>query len=270
VRGWHARKVDIERFLSDGYLVVRQAFDQATAAACREFIWAELESRGALRNTPGTWTAPTVPLPCPDSEPFAIAAASPKLHTAYDRLIGKGRWTKRRGVGGEVPVRFPSEEWPGNTGYHVEGNWWGGDEYWTNVRSRGRGLTAFFLFSDIGPSDAPTRLVVGSHLYVPWVLAQAGETGMAGSAVPDRLQPSVLCRQVTHATGRAGDVYLCHPFMVHTSTWPHRGTTPRMMAQPGVEIPDGFTLDGSDASPVAQAIVEGLGPRYARHPARPR
>ena len=36
------------------------------------------------------------------------------------------------------------------------------------------------------------------------------------------------------------------------------GTTPRMMAQPGVEVPDGFTLDGSDPSPVAQAIVEGL------------
>jgi hypothetical protein len=55
-------------------------------------------------------------------------------------------------------------------------------------------------------------------------------------------------------------VYLCHPFIVHTATWPHRGTSPRMMAQPGVEVPGGFALDGSDSSPVARAIVEGLAP----------
>ena len=55
------------------------------------------------------------------------------------------------------------------------------------------------------------------------------------------------------ATGRAGDVYLCHPFIVHTATWPHRGTVPRMMARPAVAIPDGFALDGSDISPVALA-----------------
>jgi len=30
------------------------------------------------------------------------------------------------------------------------------------------------------------------------------------------------------------------------------------MAQPGIEVPDGFNLDGSDPSPVAQAIAEGL------------
>ena len=38
------------------------------------------------------------------------------------------------------------------------------------------------------------------------------------------VRPSVLCRTVVHATGRAGDVFLCHPFIVHTATWPHRGT----------------------------------------------
>jgi hypothetical protein len=27
-------------------------------------------------------------------------------------------------VGGTVPVRFPSEEYPGEVGYHIEGNWW--------------------------------------------------------------------------------------------------------------------------------------------------
>jgi hypothetical protein len=81
---------------------------------------------------------------------------------------------------------------------------------------------------------------------------------MAGGDVPARLRPSVLCRRTAEATGRAGDVFLCHPFILHTATWPRRGTMPKMMAQPGVEVPEGFVLDGSDRSPVLRAIVEGL------------
>jgi len=81
---------------------------------------------------------------------------------------------------------------------------------------------------------------------------------MLADDVSARLQPSVLCRRAAEATGRAGDVYLCHPFIVHTATWPHRGTAPRMMAQPGVAVPDAFALDGSDPAPVAQAIVQGV------------
>lgn len=250
--------MDVERFITDGYAVVRHAFPPEVAAACRDIIWETLEVRGVRRDDRDTWTEPSVRILCPAAEPFVAAAASPVLAAAYDELIGPGRWMPRKGVGGDVPVRFPSEEWPGDTGHHIEGNWWGGEDYWTNVRSRGRGLTAFFLFSDVGPDDAPTRLVVGSHLFVPAVLAEAGETGMAGGDVPERLRPSVLCRKVVHATGKAGDVYLCHPFMVHTSTWPHRGTTPRMMAQPGVEVPEGFAVDGTDPAPVARAIVRGL------------
>ena len=45
--------------------------------------------------------------------------------------------------------------------------------------------------------------------------------------------------------------------VVHTATWPHRGSTPRMMAQPAVAVRDGFALDGSDPSPVARANVRG-------------
>jgi hypothetical protein len=250
--------MDVDSFVRDGYFAVRGAFDVATARACRDVIWESLGRRGISRDDRGTWAPPLVRINCPEGEPFAAAARSPALAGAYDKLIGAGRWTRRDGVGGTVPVRFPSEEYPGEVGYHIEGTWWGGKEYWANVRSRGRGLLALFLFSDVGAEDAPTRLVLGSHLFVPPVLAPAGESGMPGGDVAARLAPSVMCRRTAEATGRAGDVYLCHPFIVHTATWPHRGTTPRMMAQPAVAVPDGFALDGSDPSPVAQAIVQGL------------
>jgi hypothetical protein len=177
-----------------------------------------------------------------------------------------GRRRRRR------PGRFPSEELAGNCGYHIEGSYAGPGpelEYWTNVRSRARGLLALFLFSDVGPNDAPTRLVRGSHLYIPAILRRYGEAGAPGDDIAAQWRSSLLCRATADATGAAGDVYLCHPFIVHTATWPHRGTAPRMIAQPAVHMDgEGFALDGSDPSPVAGAIVTGL-TRYADSP-RPR
>lgn len=157
----------------------------------------------------------------------------------------------RAGGGRAVSVRDRA-----NAGYHIEGSYAGPGGYWANVRSRGRGLLALLLFSDVGPEDAPTRLLRGSHLAVPEFLAPYGDAGTHADA--EFWRPSVLCLHAVHATGSAGDVFLCHPFIVHTAIWPHRGTAPRMIAQPAVQVPEGFALDGSDPSPVARAIVAGL------------
>ena len=131
-------------------------------------------------------------------------------------------------------------------------------EYCTNVRSAGRGLFALFLFSDVTPDDAPMGMLPGSHLLVPSVLAPHGRAGLGGNALVRSMDPRVLCRQASYATGDAGDVYLCHPFLIHTGTWPHRGTAVRLAANLKIEAEAGFALDGSDPSPVAQAIVAGL------------
>ena len=245
---------DLDAFVRDGYVAVRGAFDAETAAACRRLIWESLADDEIRKNDPATWPS-LVTMDCLEGEPFEAAGTAPALTAAYDELIGPGRWTPPVSVGDAVVVRFPSED-RANAGYHIEGSYSGPGGYWVNVRSRARGLLALFLFSDTGPDDAPTRLVCGSHLYVPRFLAPYGEAGTCADA--DLWRPSVLCRPIAHATGKAGDVYLCHPFIVHTATWPHRGATPRMIAQPAVHVPDGFALDGSDPSPVAQAIMTGL------------
>jgi hypothetical protein len=61
------------------------------------------------------------------------------------------------------------------------------------------------------------------------------------------------------ATGRAGTVYLCHPFLVHAAQ-PHRGSTPRFLAQPPL-LPNGpldpWRADGH-AAPVERAIHRAL------------
>ena len=113
-------------------------------------------------------------------------------------------------------------------------------------RSRQRGPLALYLFSDVDADSAPTRVRPGSHRDTGRVLAggdeRAGDEGvpfpqaalLAAQASADR--PTAL------ATGRAGDVILCHPFLVHAASWPHAGRQPRIMAQPGVALHDAFPL----------------------------
>ena len=244
----------MDAFVRDGYVVIRGAFDAGTAAACRAVIWDSMAERGIRQDDPATWP-PLVEFDGLAGESFTAAGTSPALAVACDELIGPGRWAAPVDCGGAVVVRFPSED-RANAGYHIEGSYDGPGGYWVNVRSRARGLLALFLFTDVGPDDAPTRLMCGSHLAVPQFLAPYGEAGTNADAVFWR--PSVLCLPVAHATGQAGDIYLCHPFIVHSATWPHRGTAPRMIAQPAVHVRDGFAIDGSDPSPVARAIVAGL------------
>jgi Phytanoyl-CoA dioxygenase (PhyH) len=257
--GGQYERVDLDGFARDGYAAVRGAVDAHTAAAARELIWATLAERGIRRDDRGSWPA-HVDIGDLSGEPFASAGMAPALTAAYDELIGPGRWNQPVDLGNSVVVRFPREHDRGNAGYHIEGSYappdGSGGAGWVNIRSRARGLLALFLFTDVGPDDAPTRLMCGSHLYVPEFLAPHGEAGTGSDATFWR--ESVLCLPAAHATGRAGDVFLCHPFIVHTATWPHRGAGPRMIAQPAVNAPDGFVLDGSDPSPVARAIVTGL------------
>jgi hypothetical protein len=254
--------VELDAFVRDGYLAIRGAVDDRTVTACRELIWMALERRGVRQEDPSTWPALVEGMDDLAGGPFTAAYLAPALTAAYDELIGPGRWQRSvrpADLGETVVVRFPAEEERANAGYHIEGSYAppdGGPGFWANVRSRARGLLALILFTDVGRDDAPTRLLCGSHLAVPQFLAPYGEAGTNADA--EFWRPSTLCRTVAHATGKAGDVFLCHPFMVHTATWPHRGAGPRMIAQPAVNAPAGFVLDGSDPSPVAQAIVAGL------------
>ena len=63
----------------------------------------------------------------------------------------------------------------------------------------------------------------------------------------------------TTATGAAGTVYLCHPFLVHAAQ-PHRGTKPRFMAEPPLIPRVRFELERSDGnySLVETAIRLGI------------
>jgi hypothetical protein len=172
----------------------------------------------------------------------------------------------RRDGLGTFPVRFPHPDDPGDAGWHMEGSYTveGEQGYWLNLRSRGRALLMLFLFSEVGPDDAPTRVKVGSHLDVPPFLVAAGERGMffgaAAAAMDAAGKLNAPDRAQALATGHPGDVYLCHPFLIHAAQ-PHRGREPRFMAQPPLMPVAPLELSRADGaySPVEQAVLRGLG-----------
>lgn len=249
----------IEQFIRDGFVRIDNAFPPANAQQVRNLLWKDIPVDPAVAST---WTKPVVQLGMYSEEPFVQAANTEVLHRAFDQLVGPERWIPCRSMGTFL-IRFPSNDDPGDTGWHVDASFPGADptnylDWRINVRSKGRALLMLFLFSDITEDDAPTRLRIGSHLDVVRLLAPAGEAGLSFMELAGKLG-ELPERTETVATGKAGTVYLCHPFLAHAAQ-PHRGKEPRFLAQPPLLLRNALTIAGSELryTPVEEAIRAGL------------
>jgi hypothetical protein len=247
----------IESFARDGFVKLPGAVPRGVADACTDLLW---EATGLDPHDPSTWAEPVYWVGGMSQPPFVQAMNSMVVLDACEALAGPGRWKPRDSMG-SFPLRFPHDDEPDGLGWHVEGSYTpaGETSYWTNVRSRDRALLALYLFTDVEMDDGPTRIRVGSHLAVPPVLEPYGEEGAAGPTFAAVLVAATEHCEVGYATGSAGDVYLCHPFLVHAAQANH-GSRPRFIGQPGIPANHPYRLDCPDpeCSPVELAIKQGL------------
>jgi hypothetical protein len=248
----------VEAFERDGFVRLEGAFPRAVAERCRARMWREL---GLDEGRPSGWTRPVIRLSAGAEPPYSEACDTPRLRGAWDSLVGAGRYRPRIGLG-NVAIRFPSEVDPGDAGWHVDGSFEVNGVLHLDLHSRARALLMLFLLSDVEGADAPTRIRVGSHRLVPPVLLDAGPDGLPFERVVERLS-GLEHLPIALATGAAGDVFLCHPFLVHAASWPHRGRAPRFLAQPGLvpAVPLRLERADGDYSPVERAIRAGLAAR---------
>jgi hypothetical protein len=252
----------IEQFVLRGLVRIDEAFTRDLADACRRVLWL---ATGCAENTPATWTRPVVRVGEIPNPLFRQAANTPRLHAAYDALVGPGRWKPRDSLG-TFPIRFPSAEDPGDCGWHVDTSFGVEDEpdflkWRVNVTSKGRVLLMLFLFSDVGDHDAPTRLRVGSHLDIARRLEPHGEEGLTlGELASSEFSESAHRPEVT-ATGPAGTVYLCHPFLVHAAQPLLIGRGPRFLGQPALLPSEPLDPWRDGASPVERTIRIALAHR---------
>ena len=251
---------EVDGFINNGFVKIDHAFSRELADECRAILW---EATGCNPNNPATWTQPVIRIPELAHEPFKAAANTEILHPAFDQLIGKGNWIPRVSLG-SFPLRFPGKEPASDTGWHVDASFPGENaenylEWRINMHSKGRALLMLFLFSDVSEHDAPTVIGVGSHLDVAKLLQVAGVKGLSFMELAKRLH-ELPEREKAFATGNAGTVYLCHPFIVHAAQ-DHHGTTPKFMAQPPLLPKHDFHINRSDQAycPVEKAIRKGMG-----------
>jgi len=253
----------IDAFITDGFVRIDNAFPRDLADQGRAILW---KATGCDPDNPATWTRPVIRLGGYSDLPFRQASNTPILLSAYDQTVGKDRWLPPQGLG-TFPVRFPSDVPPGDDGWHIDGSFMlptdDTSDFFNiraNITSKGRALLMLFLFSDVGEDDAPTRIRVGSHLDVARYLAPHGADGRSlRHMIAERPDWFDTGREAL-ATGQAGTVYLCHPFLVH-SAQPNRGKTVKFMAQPPLMPRGELNLERADGdySPVERAVRLALG-----------
>jgi hypothetical protein len=251
-------EAQVRQFIRDGFVRIEDAFPRDLANQGRSILWRDT---GCDPEDSRTWTKPVIRLGMYGQEPFAKAANTPVLHKALDQLVGPERWLPRLDLG-TFPIRFPSPDDPGDAGWHVDTSFppeapASNDflSWHINVTSKGRALLMLFLFSDVGENDAPTRIRAASHLDIARILAPVGERGLSLRELAANGFAETIARREVLATGEAGTVYLCHPFLVHAAQ-PHRGIRPRFLAQPPLLPAGPFVLDRAEGAyfPVEQAI----------------
>ena len=83
----------IEQFIQDGFVKIERAFSRELADEGRAILWRDMPCDP---DDPSTWTRPVIRLGYYGDEPFKSAVNSPRLHAAFDQLVGRRRWKPRQ------------------------------------------------------------------------------------------------------------------------------------------------------------------------------
>lgn len=246
----------IAAFVRDGFVLLPKAFSEDTARRCRELIWRRLEQDGITKD-PQTWVERhSIPeLYTAEDDPVWGDVVTPRLRKALDQVCGARRW-EDFGLGWWM-ITFPGQSEPpwGAAGkWHVDGA-----AYQHHLDSKESGLLTIFLFSDIGPGEGGTAVSVGSHKWVARLLEKNEPRGMKGGAVSYHAR-QFSREKVVEVNGKAGDVMLVHPFLLHarSKNLGQKGVeSVRVMCNPNVRLHRRMNLNRPDGaySPVEQAIV---------------
>ncbi|KAJ8612524.1 hypothetical protein CTAYLR_003734 [Chrysophaeum taylorii] len=254
---------EIDAFVELGYCAVREAFSPEVARRCRRAVWKHIEQQGITEEDPSTWSrAPKGRLGLAeifrDSDLGAPWSEcwSPRLREAIDQVCGAGKW-EPNGCGWWV-VTFPednAEPWGVRGNWHVDGH-----GYRHLAQSREVGLVLLMLFSDVGPNGGGTALAPNSHRVVAEKLLRAGADGLAGPALSAATRAAVDLDNPVEARGRAGDVFLLHPFLLHARSKNLSGHVVRFLCHPVLALREPLRLfpRPADPTPVERVALDVL------------
>lgn len=256
-------------FLEKGYVVIPEAFTREQAQMWTSRVWARL---GYDANDQETWAQHRIHMPA--HERVEVKEFSPKAWGAICDLCGGEERVKQPCMWGDgfiVNLGSPGDEdtWqapgPEVAGWHKDGDW-----FRHFLDSPEQGILTIVLWSDVLPKGGATFVAEDSVPVVARFLAQHPE-----GVLPNGFDFKNLIGQCSHfaeATGKVGDVYLIHPYLLHASSR-NALRLPRLITNPAVSLTEPMCFDRPDGnySLIEQAILDGLGrDRLAFAPTAPR
>ncbi|HVY22623.1 MAG TPA: hypothetical protein VG962_04650 [Steroidobacteraceae bacterium] len=151
----------------------------------------------------------------------------------------------------------PETEWlppeRHSSGWHIDG-----DFFKRYLDSPEQGLLCLILWSGVSSREGGTFLACDS-------IGKVAKLLLANSSQGLDPRPFTLlykeCSDFVEITGDAGDVVLCHPFMIHAPS-PRTNDNVRLLTNPPVSLLEPMQFNRADArdfSPVELAILRGLG-----------
>jgi hypothetical protein len=227
-----------DEFDRTGMFRLDGAFAAADAEQMRAVVWRELARRYEIeRDDPTTWDRhePTGLKSTKKSAAFA-PICGPAVTLALDALLGPGRWGQPKQFG-NVLVTMPNAK-----SWRVPHQTWHSDFPPTLSPERLVAVKLWALFDDVEAGGAGTPQLAGSHALFAQYVARTGERdykrakfGFLNSdpwlkaltrddGDPNRNQMFMGAAteidgrllRVVECTGKAGDVYVTHPWVFHT------------------------------------------------------
>jgi hypothetical protein len=243
-------------FLERGFVIVRGAFDAASAQRWLEDAWVRF---GYDRDDPESWTEKRIHLAARshvDSRAFAPAAwrSAVELAGGEERVVLPWRWgdsfIANLGVGADRQWQPPSAA---AGGWHKDG-----DFFLHFLDSPEQALLTLVLWTDMLPRGGGTFVAADSVPVVARFLAAHPE-----GVLPDDFNYAELigqCRDFVEMTGAAGDVVLLHPFTLHATSQNVLGVS-RIITNPAMALrePMNFNRPDADYSLVERAVLGALG-----------
>ena len=264
---------DIEHFIRHGFVRVSECFDTAPGSVAHRWVQESWIRNGLDANDMSTW--PIDKIHMPSAERMLIKEFSPKGYAAMcelcggeDRIDAGGTWSNgfiaNYGWGRDKEWIAPSADAPG---WHKDG-----DFFLHFLDSPEQALLIVVLFSDIHPQGGGTFVACDSVPPIAKYLAAHPE-GVLPNGFPcaDLVRE---CSDFRETTGKAGDVFFLHPYLLHTSSFNHRPEA-RFMINPAAQFREPMRFDrrddGTAYSPVELSILRALGvDHYDYQPTAPR
>ncbi len=259
---------EIEHFERFGFIKLDQVLDQAVITRCADRFWTRV---GYDPHDPSTWREARLHLPV--HEDFAVREIAPRAYHAMMQLCGghervedEPQWgdgfIANLAVDADRPWVPPSAT---ADGWHKDGDW-----FRHFLDSPEQGLLTIILWSDVVERGGATYLACDSVAPVARHLAARPE-GVDPDSFPFT-RFIAECGDFRQATGRAGDVYLLHPYILHATSG-NVLRRPRLITNPPIMLREPMRFDRvrGDHSPVERAILRALGvDRLAFRPSAPR